>query len=123
MAGIDTRNTDRESLFMFADVELDRSNDTRRIRVRNLSEAGMMGEGGLRVERGARLRITFRGMESILGHVAWVEGERFGIAFEQDFDIENAKRMSSHFTTDSAPDGAIVPRKGASEASGGKRIV
>lgn len=123
MTGIETRHSDRESLFMFADVELDRAAGARRIRVRNLSEAGMMGEGNLPVQRGARLDITFRGMQSIVGHVAWVEGERFGIAFDRDFDIAHAKRMSSHFDLNAAPDGALVPRDGADAVARGKRNI
>ena len=123
MAGVETRSKTRESLFMFAEIELDGQPDARRIRVRNLSDIGMMGEGRMRVLRGSRLIITFRGMPAVIGHVAWVEGERFGIAFDEEFDCEMAKRLSAHSVTQSAHDSDDARRWNTERPKGDQRPV
>ncbi len=95
MAGVETRNRTRESLFMFANVQPDGVARMHRVRVRNLSSSGMMGVGNLLLVRGARLTIQFRNMVPFSGHVAWVQGERFGVAFDEEIDSEQLKLLNA----------------------------
>jgi hypothetical protein len=54
--------------------------------VRNLSGGGMMGEGEVRVIRGAMVWINVRNIGWVEGSVAWVQGSRFGVAFREEID-------------------------------------
>jgi len=92
MAGVETRSVARDSLFLLADIRVENDTETRRIRVRNLSDGGMMGEGNLRVKRGHRLEIDLRNIGCIDGTVAWVQDNRFGIAFDKEIDSQKARR-------------------------------
>ena len=91
MAGVDTRNVARDSLFMLADITLESNSRKYRVKVRNLSPRGMMGEGDLPIARGSRLTIDFRDAGEVTGSVAWIEGTRFGIAFEDEIDMESVR--------------------------------
>ncbi|WP_240504348.1 PilZ domain-containing protein [Tsuneonella mangrovi] len=86
MAGVDTRNIGRDSLLLTAEVRLEGEGDPVRVKVRNLSAGGMMGEGDLKVARGSRVVVALRNVGEIEGNVAWVQGNRFGIAFNVEID-------------------------------------
>ncbi len=91
MSAVETRNIARESLFLMAQVKLADRDEAARIKVRNLSAGGMMGEGDIAVERGARLTVELRNIGEVRGNVAWVEGNRFGVAFETEIDPKLAR--------------------------------
>ncbi|MBX7481496.1 PilZ domain-containing protein [Qipengyuania sp. 6D47A] len=87
MSSLDTRNVARDSLFLFAELTLEGLPQAARVKVRNLSAGGMMADaGGLEVSRGDRLTAELRTVGSVKGSVAWVQGERIGIAFETAID-------------------------------------
>lgn len=86
MTAVDTRNISRDSLFLLAELRLDGSETVERVKVRNLSAGGMMAEGPLKVLRGARLSIKLKNIEWVDGSVAWVQDNRFGIAFDTTVD-------------------------------------
>jgi hypothetical protein len=65
-----------------------------RIKVRNLSSGGMMGEGSVRVKRGAILQVHIRNIGWVEGSIAWVQDDRFGIAFREDIDPKVARSSS-----------------------------
>jgi len=92
MAGVETRSGARESLFLLADVRVEQSAEAHRVRVRNLSDGGMMGEGQLRVQRGHRLTVDLRNIGMVGGTVAWVQDNRFGVAFDEEIDSHLARR-------------------------------
>lgn len=92
MAGVDTRSVSRDSLFLLADLKLEQNEEMHRVRVRNLSDGGMMGEGNVRVRRGNRVRIDLRNIGQIGGSVAWVQDDRFGVAFDEEIDSQRARR-------------------------------
>ena len=73
----------RDSLLVMADLRLDGELAEHRIKVRNLSAGGMMGEGPVKVVRGALIWINVRNIGWIEGSVAWVQDARFGIAFAE----------------------------------------
>ena len=86
MTGVDTRHINRDSLFLSADVRLDGDPSSSRVKVRNLSAGGMMAEGDLQVMRGARVTVELRNLPAIEGSVAWVQDNRFGVAFAHEID-------------------------------------
>jgi len=92
MAGVDTRSVSRDSLFLLADLRLEQGEEKHRVRVRNLSDGGMMGEGSVRVQRGNRVRIDLQNIGQIGGSVAWVQDDRFGVAFDEEIDSQRARR-------------------------------
>ncbi|KPP94089.1 PilZ domain-containing protein [Erythrobacter sp. HL-111] len=92
MTGVDTRSVARDSLFLLADLRIEEGEETHRVRVRNLSDGGMMGEGSLRVRRGDRVRVELRNIGPVRGSVAWVQDDRFGVAFDEEIDSQRARR-------------------------------
>ena len=91
MPSIDTRHLNRDSLFLTAEIRLDSANELSRVKVRNLSDGGMMAEGHLMLSRGDRVVVELRNIHPVRGTVAWVQGNRMGIAFEQDIDAKAAR--------------------------------
>ena len=87
----DHRHIGRDSLFLMADLHVDGLDGEHRIKVRNLSSGGMMGEGPVHVIRGAVVSVNIRNVGWVKGSVAWVHGNRFGVAFREDIDPKNAR--------------------------------
>lgn len=86
MDGSENRQIARDSLFLMADLRVDGLDGEHRIKVRNLSAGGMMGEGPVRVLRGAIVDVNIRNIGWVEGSVAWVQDNRFGIAFRDEID-------------------------------------
>lgn len=86
MSSPDTRQVSRDSLLLTAEIAVEGSPAIERVRVRNLSPGGMMAEGPAKVQRGHQLRITLRNVGEIEGSVAWVQENRFGVAFAEPID-------------------------------------
>ncbi|MFD2579847.1 PilZ domain-containing protein [Novosphingobium colocasiae] len=72
-------------------MRIDGLDGVHRIKVRNLSSGGMMGEGPVRVARGAQVEVEIRNVGWIEGSVAWVQDTRFGVAFREDIDPKVAR--------------------------------
>jgi hypothetical protein len=92
MTGVETRSVARDSLFLLADISVEQNAEIHRVRVRNLSDGGMMGEGQLRVQRGNRVTVELRNIGAVGGTVAWVQDNRFGVAFDEEIDSQKARR-------------------------------
>ncbi len=93
MTGMETRSLSRDSLFLLANVQIEQQSERHRVRVRNLSDGGMMAEGGnVYVQRGHRVTVELRNIGEVAGSVAWVQDSRFGIAFDKDVDSQRARR-------------------------------
>lgn len=88
---LDHRQVGRDSLFLMADVRLAGAGDEHRVKVRNLSGGGMMAEGHVKVTRGAKLEINLRNIGWVEGVVAWIQENRFGIAFMEEIDPKLAQ--------------------------------
>lgn len=86
MSGVDTRNINRDSLFLMADLRLEGDTAVHRVRVRNLSSGGMMAETDLRVLPGTRVTVELKNVPPVDGSVAWVHDQRFGVAFAEEID-------------------------------------
>ena len=86
MSNVDTRQVNRDSLFLLAQVRVDGQDAVHRVKVRNLSAGGMMAEGEAKVARGAPVKVELRNIGWIEGSVAWKQDNRFGIAFVDEID-------------------------------------
>lgn len=96
MTGMETRSLARDSLFLLATVQIEQQSERHRVRVRNLSDGGMMAEGAnVRVQRGNRVVVELRNVGEVQGSVAWVQDNRFGIAFDSEVDSQRARRPLS----------------------------
>ena len=105
MTGVDTRSVSRDSLFLLANIRVEDEAETHRVRVRNLSDGGMMADGAIDVQRGNRLVVELRNIGKIGGSVAWVQDKRFGIAFDREIDSQLARKPVQ--SADSEPAGMI----------------
>ena len=92
MSSVETRSVSRDSLFLLANIQVEQRDEVHQVRVRNLSDGGMMGEGNLRVQRGNRLAIELRNIGKLSGSVAWIQDNRFGVAFDDEIDSQGARR-------------------------------
>jgi len=87
----DNRQIARDSLFLMADMRAQGLDGVHRIKVRNLSAGGMMGEGTARVVRGSLVDVHIRNVGWVSGSVAWVQESRFGVAFTDEIDPRLAR--------------------------------
>jgi hypothetical protein len=113
----ENRQIARDSLFLLADLRVDGLDGEYRIKVRNLSAGGMMGEGAVHVVRGAIVSVNIRNVGWVDGSVAWVQDNRFGVAFRDDIDPKLARAPVSN-VADPAPsyvrnNPALRPGKGS----------
>ena len=109
MDASENRQIARDSLFVLADLRVDGSAQEHRIKVRNLSDGGMMGEGVVRVLRGSSVEVSIRNLGWIRGTVAWVQDTRFGVAFIDPIDPRLA-RMRPTSEEDAAPHFTRAPQ-------------
>jgi len=86
MEDSEQRQIGRDSLFVLVDLRLENSDELHRIKMRNLSSGGMMGDGPVRVARGLPVWVNLRNIGWVEGTVAWVQDNRFGIAFREEVD-------------------------------------
>jgi len=98
----DNRQIGRDSLFLMADLRVDGEDAAHKIKVRNLSAGGMMGEGSVRVLRGAIVSVCIRNIGWVEGSIAWVQDNRFGVAFRDEIDPKIARAQTT--------DGLHTPR-------------
>jgi len=95
MSNVDTRQVNRDSLFLLARIRVDGRDGDNRVKVRNLSAGGMMAEGEVRVTRGARVSVELRNVGWVEGSVAWRQENRFGIAFLEEIDPKVVRAPSA----------------------------
>lgn len=99
----DNRHIARDSLFLMADLRVDGLEGEHRIKVRNLSAGGMMGEGPVRVLRGAVVEVNIRNVGWVEGSIAWVQSNRFGVAFRDEIDPKVARAPVGQNADDGPP--------------------
>lgn len=102
MTGVETRSVSRDSLFLLANVRVEQKGEQSRVRVRNLSDGGMMGEGAMQITRGNRVEIELRNIGTVMGTVAWVQDQRFGVAFDEEINSAAARAPSGTSGQDAA---------------------
>ena len=106
MNNLDTRQVDRDSLFLLAQLRIEGHDRPYRVKVRNLSSGGMMAEGEVKVARGTMLEVELRNLGWIEGTVAWKQDNRFGIAFVDEIDPRRARTQVQGSTVNREGHGA-----------------
>lgn len=91
----ENRQVYRDSLLLMADMRVQGMEGEHRIKVRNLSSGGMMGEGQVRVSRGTLVEVNIRNIGWVTGAIAWVQEDRFGVAFREDIDPKRAREPAA----------------------------
>lgn len=91
MGNNEQRQIARDSLFLMAELRVDGIEGEHRVRVRNLSAGGLMAEGNVGPHIGETVWINLRNIGWIEGAVAWVQDNRFGVAFKEEIDPLRAR--------------------------------
>jgi hypothetical protein len=102
MGNVETRQVDRDSLLLLAQLRVDGMDPEHTVKVRNLSAGGMMAEGKISVNRGAPVNVALRNIGWVDGTVAWTQDNRFGIAFVEEIDPKLARAPVAGGTPDLA---------------------
>jgi hypothetical protein len=63
-----------------------------KIRIRNLSSSGLMGETDYPLERGEMIIVEIRNIGERRGRIVWTEGRRFGVKFARPIDPRCARQ-------------------------------
>jgi len=82
----------RDSLFLLARLRLGGGTAVHDVRVRNLSEGGLMAEYDRPVTVDTPVSLELRGVGEIEGRVVWCEDSRLGIAFDRTIDPKAARK-------------------------------
>ncbi|WP_423323645.1 PilZ domain-containing protein [Sphingomonas sp. 4RDLI-65] len=90
--GQQNRARSRDSLLLVAKLQLGNERGIREVRVRNLSEGGLMLELDKVVDVGTPVRLDLRGIGETTGKVAWCTQGRMGIALDSPIDPKKARK-------------------------------
>ena len=91
-AGRSTRGRGRDSLFLMGRLTFAGETKANEVRIRNLSEGGLMAEIECPVALGTKVTLDLRGIGEVTGRVAWCAEGRIGIALEQRIDPKRARK-------------------------------
>lgn len=86
------RTAKRDSLFLLTTLSTESGETRGRARVRNLSETGLMADCDADFSSGERLVVHLRGIGEVSGAIAWVRGDRIGLAFDKQIDPLAARK-------------------------------
>lgn len=114
MSDNDHRQIERDSLFVMADLRVEGAEGEHRVKIRNLSSGGAMAEGEVKVQPGAGIEVNIRNIGWVEGSVAWVQDNRFGIAFRDEIDPKVAR---ASFSNGAASSRILPPVRPAPSAS------
>ena len=105
------RTGQRDSLLLMAPMTIGDETTTREVRVRNISEGGLMAELPFPVEIGTPVRFDLRGVGLIGGRVAWCTSGRVGVAFDRAIDPKLVRKpVGGGASTPEYAKPAITPR-------------
>ncbi len=90
--GAHNRQVARDSLFLMADIRVLGEKDARPVRVRNLSQGGLMAEFPDGLAQGQRVEFDVRGIGWVSGQIAWSAAGRIGVAFDRQIDPMLARK-------------------------------
>lgn len=86
------RTRARDSLFLIARLTLPDEREAREVRVRNLSEGGLMVELDRDVAENSAVTLTMRGIGEMTGRVAWSAEGRIGVALDRPINPRLARK-------------------------------
>lgn len=98
------RAAKRDSLFLLAVVTDEAGSSRGNARVRNLSETGLMADCELSFRAGDRLVVHLRGVGEVAGAVAWANGNRIGMMFDQRINPQAARKPVTGSTSHQVPE-------------------
>jgi hypothetical protein len=93
MDKVERRLVERESLNLLADVRIDGVPGQQRVGLRNISARGLMADGLGNARRGQPIWICLNRLGWIEGTVAWVQGNRCGIALREEIDPDQLRAL------------------------------
>lgn len=93
------RHRKRDSMFLAASLTIEGEAQMTQVRVRNLSEGGVMAEVATAVAQGTPVEIELRGLGRVKGEVAWSTAGRIGIAFHKPVDPKRARKPIGRATS------------------------
>lgn len=85
------RASPRDSMLLLAAIRRPGGADVP-IKVRNLSQGGMMAESTMSFSRGEIVETELRGIGPVSGKVAWTAGGKIGVAFDREIDPKLARK-------------------------------
>lgn len=91
MRSSENRKHERDSLFLMADLRLHADDALFRVKLRNISDSGLLAEGAVRAVRGQKVSIALANVGTVEGTVAWTAGDRCGIAFDATIDASQVR--------------------------------
>ena len=91
-ASASQRTRSRDSLFLMAHMRLGLDSTMQDVRVRNLSEGGLMLEVAKPLPIGTVVTLQVRGLGEVRGNVAWYAEGRAGVALEAPIDPKKARK-------------------------------
>jgi hypothetical protein len=91
-AGGSQRSRSRDSLFLMAQLRFNGETTVREVRVRNLSEGGLMVDCTNVKDTGTPVSLDLRGIGEVEGKVAWCTEGRIGIALDRKIDPKRARK-------------------------------
>ncbi|WP_380874737.1 hypothetical protein ACFB49_01010 [Sphingomonas sp. DBB INV C78] len=89
------RRQPRDSMFLQAPAALLDQGEALMLRVRNLSAGGMMADCERVCERGDPVVVEIRGVGPVTGRIAWRQGGKIGITFDEAIDPRLARKPVS----------------------------
>ncbi len=110
MSAVETRNANRDSLYIMGTMNIEGVDGLSRAKIRNLSSRGAMAETSEDVACGTRVKLELREIGDVQGIVAWVEGNRIGIAFDREIDPQRARAAHSAVQTAAHSSREVVRR-------------
>lgn len=91
MRSPENRKHERDSLFLMADLRFHADGAPFRVKLRNISDSGLLAEGAMRAVRGQKVTIALANVGAVEGTVAWAAGDRCGIAFDATIDASQVR--------------------------------
>ena len=85
------RTSPRHHVMLMREIQTEAMDAPVRIRVRDISLRGMMGEANIRMQEGERLVLRLSDGTAVAGAVQWVRGLSFGIIFESDLPLDQLR--------------------------------
>ena len=88
MSAIDTRGLQRESLYFMAELQPDGTASPEKVKVRNLSDGGMMIDGSLMLDTGRRVTVTLKNIGTIPAHITYSVTEQGALTLGTDLTYQ-----------------------------------
>lgn len=98
-APADQRHAQRDKLLLLAICHWPARQSEERVKVRNVSATGLMAEGAPGATVGDKVILELRNIGPVEGMVAWVQDNRFGVAFTRTIEPSLLRSPSEGITS------------------------